>query len=233
MAARTQAKTRMFLLATVQPSADGHTCIVPATTAPIGPLCWEAGPFALRLRRGPCAARWEVVNWGCCWCPPVLSCRGISGPCRSGGIGRRAGLKSRFPQGSVGSTPTFGKYARTPSDHLHCGSRASAQESASDVQSCTTRWTSSQRLRFGCSEVIRQTVSWVRRLRHGPCDNGEQAPVHRPSTRCRPSTIPGADGPASAAHRRLTTDPALPWASATDAAAMFCSWTTIATSVRP
>ena len=27
---------------------------------------------------------------------------------RSGGIGRRAGFKIRFPQGSVGSTPTFG-----------------------------------------------------------------------------------------------------------------------------
>jgi hypothetical protein len=27
---------------------------------------------------------------------------------RSGGIGRRAGLKIRFPPGSVGSIPTFG-----------------------------------------------------------------------------------------------------------------------------
>ena len=30
------------------------------------------------------------------------------GPSRSGGIGRRAGLKIRFPQGSGGSIPPFG-----------------------------------------------------------------------------------------------------------------------------
>jgi hypothetical protein len=29
-------------------------------------------------------------------------------PCRSGGIGRRAGLKIQWPQGRVGSSPTFG-----------------------------------------------------------------------------------------------------------------------------
>jgi hypothetical protein len=31
-----------------------------------------------------------------------------STPSRSGGIGRRAGFKIRFPLGSVGSSPTFG-----------------------------------------------------------------------------------------------------------------------------
>jgi hypothetical protein len=37
-------------------------------------------------------------------CPPALR----SGFGRSGGTGRRAGLKIRFPSGSVGSIPTFG-----------------------------------------------------------------------------------------------------------------------------
>src|SRR6266498_1952176 len=35
------------------------------------------------------------------------------GPRRSGGTGRRAGLKIRFPSGSVGSIPTFGTVQRT------------------------------------------------------------------------------------------------------------------------
>src|SRR3954466_4849934 len=40
---------------------------------------------------------------------------------RSGGIGRRAGLKIRFPSGSVGSIPTFGirrLRATTPGDFV-------------------------------------------------------------------------------------------------------------------
>jgi hypothetical protein len=129
----------------------------------------------------PCAMRGEVVNWGCRSLPPIP---GRPNAARTGSeaenqrefrhkrpMPKWRNRQTRRPQksvpreGSVGSTPTFGKHERTPAHRLQRGSRASAQECISAVDyRATHRVVSGSG--FSCLEVIRQLAYREARQRH-------------------------------------------------------------------
>src|SRR5580698_11672867 len=63
-------------------------------------FCWRSALRPLALTPSPTFATLELAA--------NLAYRQMQGPCRSGGIGRRAWFRSMYSQGCGGSSPLFG-----------------------------------------------------------------------------------------------------------------------------
>src|SRR3954449_4070713 len=101
-----------------QPAARSASAAVIAISAASENFLFTLPPWSLTppMPGSPrlAAAGWPSIGLRPEDCKKVRAAAGLQCcPGRSGGTGRRAGLKIRFPSGSVGSSPTFGTDGRS------------------------------------------------------------------------------------------------------------------------